>query len=518
MKRLAAVAAALSLGAAPSRYNEPSPPAPRAELVQRIDQLVVKLARDERRTEPHPDARLDDAAAEIGRNMPERGAPSNELVQGAMWLHGIVEPAPHLLVAAMDPNASGDELLRELGADLPTVLSQGRYSRVGVALVPVGGETRVIVALQESFIDLEPVARGLPNGGPARLRGRLHAGFERPEVLVTAPDGSVTRLPLLGDAQAFDGTFHCEKRGRHQIELVGEDRFGATVLANFPIYCGQPAPATLQGASPAGSTRDEPFTTTAKAEEETWRLVNVDRARAGLPSLAWDARLADVARSHSADMLAHNFFGHVSPTTGSAADRVKRAQIDAMVIQENVARAATPGEAERGLMNSPGHRANILSKDATRLGVGIVATEAGGQRELFVTQLFIKPPEPYRADTPDDVRRQIAEWRRAHKLQALGRDQELDRLADGAVREMVKHNLSAGDAGRRIDMGLDGGHWSQARSAVAVVSTAAQIVDALRGPLGDGTATDYGLGIMPGRRKDGGSAVYVIIVLATRRR
>jgi uncharacterized protein YkwD len=348
-------------------------------LVEAIDALVAKVARSERRSEPRPDARLDAAAEDILRNTPPTGTPSNELVQGALWLHGIVEPAPHLMLAAMEAGAPGENLLRSLQADLPAVLSQGHYSRVGVALVPAGGETRVMLALQESFVDLEPLPRALPNAEPMSLRGRLHAAFERPEILVTAPDGATTRLPLDGDAHRFAGTFHCEKKGRHQIELVGEDRFGATVLANFPVWCGTAAPTTVMTAAPAGGAAEAPFTTAAQAEQAVWKLLNADRARAGLPSLAWDARLADVARAHSADMHAHNFFGHVSPTTGTAADRVRKAGLDALVIQENVARASTAGEAERGLMNSPGHRANILSREATRVGVGIVANDVGGR-------------------------------------------------------------------------------------------------------------------------------------------
>jgi uncharacterized protein YkwD len=216
-------------------------------------------------------------------------------------------------------------------------------------------------------------------------------------------------------------------------------------------------------------------------------------------------------------MHAHNFFGHVSPSTGTAADRVRKAAIDALVIQENVARASTPGEAERGLMNSPGHRANILSKEATRVGVGIVASEAGGQRELLVTQLFIKPPETFSARTPDQLRDEIARWRQSHRMGLLARESELDHLAEQAVSEMVRARLTADEAGRRIDNGLDGARWSTVRSAVAVVSSPTQVVEALRGPLGDAAATHYGLGILPGKRRDGSNALYVILVLGTRR-
>jgi uncharacterized protein YkwD len=379
---------------------------------------------------------------------------------------------------------------------------------------------RVLVALQESYVALDPMLRALPDGGSMPLRGQLSPAFERPEALLTAPDGSVTRMALGGDAHRFNGTFHCgAHKGRYQIEVVGEDRFGATVLANFPVWCGTAAPATVEAAAPAASgVREEPFTSTAQAEQAVWKLLNLDRARAGLPALDWDARLADVARGHSADMQAHNFFGHVSPSTGTAADRVKHANIDALVIMENVARAATAGEAERGLMNSPGHRANILNREATRVGVGIVvAADAGRQRELLVTQLFLKPPEPFSARTVDELRQRMAEWRRAHRLQELALDENLDHLAQEAVKGIVHGGLTAEAAGRRIDAGLDRDRWLAVRSAVAMVVSTSQVIDELKGPLGDGGATHYGLGVMPGRRPDGGNGIFVVLVLGSRR-
>ena len=56
---------------------------------------------------------------------------------------------------------------------------------------------------------------------------------------------------------------------------------------------------------------------------------------------------------------------------------------------ENVARAYSVGEAQRGLMQSPGHRRNCLATEVTHVGVGVsLGREIGGRRELYVTQLF----------------------------------------------------------------------------------------------------------------------------------
>jgi uncharacterized protein YkwD len=504
-----------------ARYGDPPPqtPAHAQTLEARIAELTAEMARKERREPPRRDVRLDAAMSEIVRLIPDRGSPPNELVQGALWVHGLVEPPPHLVLATMGTGEER-EFLNELRGQLPALLAAGRYARIGVGLAPVRGGARVLVALQESFLELEPVPRALPNGGPAPLRARLRAAFVRPEVFVTAPDGRVERLPAGGERARIAATFRCgPARGRYQIELTGEDRFGSTVLANFPVYCGTAAPATAQGAAPPVAARDEPFSTVAAAEKQVWQLVNRDRAQAGLQPLAWDAKLADIARAHSADMLAHGFFGHVSPTTGSASDRTRRAGVDAMLVLENVARAFSAGEAERGLMNSPGHRANILSREATRVGVGIVADEAGGTRELLVTQVFVRPPERLEAHTGDELKRAIASLRATRRLTPLKDDAELDQLAQATARDLARGVLDAAGGSKRVEAALsaEAHRWKAVRTGFAVVGGASQVVDSLKDSLSDAGMTHLGLGLAEGRRREGGTATFAVIVLATQR-
>ena len=52
---------------------------------------------------------------------------------------------------------------------------------------------------------------------------------------------------------------------------------------------------------------------------------------------------------------------------------------------ENLALAQTLRIAHKGLMNSPGHRANILHKSFGRLGIGILSGDMHG---IMVTQAF----------------------------------------------------------------------------------------------------------------------------------
>lgn len=114
-------------------------------------------------------------------------------------------------------------------------------------------------------------------------------------------------------------------------------------------------------------------------------LVNAERARAGLPPLAPDARLGELARLKSQDMIDNGYFGHQSPTYGSPFDLLKQFGVTYKTAAENLAGNATVAGAHQTLMASSGHRRNLLNPAFTRVGLGIVP---GGPYGLMITQLF----------------------------------------------------------------------------------------------------------------------------------
>ncbi len=120
-------------------------------------------------------------------------------------------------------------------------------------------------------------------------------------------------------------------------------------------------------------------------EAQMLELVNEERAAAGLNRLAPDPELTKVARAHSADMFARGYFAHVSPDGLDPFERMTRAGVTFRTAGENLALAPTVRVAHTGLMNSPGHRANILQPAFGRLGLGIMD---GGYRGIMVSQEF----------------------------------------------------------------------------------------------------------------------------------
>lgn len=124
-------------------------------------------------------------------------------------------------------------------------------------------------------------------------------------------------------------------------------------------------------------------------EKEVARLVNVERSKRGLQTLALNAQISKVARLKCQDMVNKHYFSHTSPTYGSPFKMMESFGIRFSTAGENIAYGQkTPAEVMNGWMNSPGHRANILSRTYTNIGVGLAKTSTGVK---YWTQMFTKP-------------------------------------------------------------------------------------------------------------------------------
>ncbi|MDR1628886.1 MAG: SafA/ExsA family spore coat assembly protein [Oscillospiraceae bacterium] len=119
-------------------------------------------------------------------------------------------------------------------------------------------------------------------------------------------------------------------------------------------------------------------------EKEVIRLTNQYRASQGLAALTENWELSRVARFKSWDMRDRKYFAHESPTYGSPFTMMKNFGISYRSAGENIAKGyKTPAAVVEGWWNSPGHKANMLNKSFTQIGVGYVADGN------YWTQMFI---------------------------------------------------------------------------------------------------------------------------------
>lgn len=114
-------------------------------------------------------------------------------------------------------------------------------------------------------------------------------------------------------------------------------------------------------------------------EQQMLTLLNQSRRENGLAPLTLDPTLRDVARAHSEEMFRLGYFAHDSPVSGSPFARMKAAGVSDPAMGENLSYAPSVEVAERGLMRSPGHRANILSPDFSKVGIGVVVAPNGSK-------------------------------------------------------------------------------------------------------------------------------------------
>lgn len=121
---------------------------------------------------------------------------------------------------------------------------------------------------------------------------------------------------------------------------------------------------------------------------------NIERASNGsLPGLTQNSVLATIASKRVQDMFAQGYFAHVSPSGNSASKEAKAYGYKYITIGENIALGNF--ESSRDLvtawMNSPGHRANILNKNYTEIGVYAIEGLYQGEKVWIAAQIFGRP-------------------------------------------------------------------------------------------------------------------------------
>lgn len=122
-------------------------------------------------------------------------------------------------------------------------------------------------------------------------------------------------------------------------------------------------------------------------------LTNQERVKRGLRPLVWDAGLCLAGREHSREMALLDYFDHTSPTVGAETpadrwERIVRTPPDDYTLGENLFYGSVTDAAwaHQSLMESPGHRNNLLNPAFAYVGIGVY-TDANGH--MWVTEMFL---------------------------------------------------------------------------------------------------------------------------------
>lgn len=457
---------------------------------------------------------------------PDRNTVPPALVDGLMAWAGLVDPPPRLVMVELphDPEGCHQRMAPGCRPAVTSLVEQVRATLpesgpialgVGVVALP-DGSTRMMVAVLEQAVELEPLPVSVGRSGSFALAGRLLGGRTKPWVEVVGPSGHATTLPTTVAASGrFAARVGCaDGTGAYQIEVMAEGRYGVEVAANFPVYCGTTPPDDITVVVEAL----DPSVTAEQIARANFLYLNEERRARGLPPLEWAEDAAAIAHAHSEDMLAHGFVGHTSPTTGDVTARFRAARLEPSIIRENVARGYGPKGIHESLMNSPGHRVNILATDVTHVGVGVVVGQpetdvAGAPRPLFATQNFYRAPGagaptkdlgPALQTRVDEARRQqgkgAVRWNDA--LSAIAQ-----RLADARGRGRPEPK------GWHDEVGALG-----FASVESVVLSSADFDAIVRAELWPTLEHDVGLGVVRSKAEGGGEEFLAVVLVAERPR
>jgi uncharacterized protein YkwD len=156
---------------------------------------------------------------------------------------------------------------------------------------------------------------------------------------------------------------------------------GAVLLAGS--LAAAPSAMAVRACESAGATPAHASKRTVV--RATLCTLNAERDRFGLPPLKLNTRLSSAARRHARDMVRRDYFAHDSLGGGTFVDRIRSSGYlrgaSSWTVGENLAWGSHGRSAPRAItemwMNSPGHRANILSASFREVGIGLAIGAPG---------------------------------------------------------------------------------------------------------------------------------------------
>ena len=136
--------------------------------------------------------------------------------------------------------------------------------------------------------------------------------------------------------------------------------------------------------------------TIAAQEAKLVGLLNADRAAVGLVPVRVDSRLMAIARARSVDMVAKHYFSHTQPDGKNVFSILTAATVTwfgagEIIAWNNYPIDVSASTANRQWMNSPGHKAIVISTNLNYVGVGLAVDPATGKK--MWAAVYIKGPD-----------------------------------------------------------------------------------------------------------------------------
>ncbi len=365
-------------------------------------------------------------------------------------------------------------------------------------------KTRVSVVLLDGGVEVDPLPRRLDAGQQAALTGRFAGDLVSPKVAVSDPAGKMTTSENAG-GKNFGMDVKCgDKPGLIRVEIRGERAGQSGVLTNFPVACATPLPTSV-------AIAEEPWPKDpAQQARKALESLNQMRDEAGLPPVAWDDGVAQVASAIAESLKSGG-------TGADVRERLKAAGIPSPVVLQSLAADRSAERAQERLANSPSNRSNLLSPEVTNVGVGVFSTTDEQNIPLvYLAEILVKELPPLDVEqTRTKLHDAVAQKRKDARAGAVRSDPVLEEVAQKFAEALAAGQgaVSKEDAGKITEP------INAAFKAVNMVSGAKQDpLDFAEEPQVVAAGKSLGVGLAQGKHAVlGRNAAYVVIMIGTPR-
>jgi len=241
-----------------------------------------------------------------------------------------------------------------------------------------------------------PVQAALIIGAPQTLSGSVVTLRSIPVTsqVTPAPNPAPVPVPIPIPIQGTQTTVSTPTTTYVNIGQLPSNSNGNVVsLKNYNLtktipVAPAPTPAPTPTPTPSNPTSPSiPSVSALTADEQLMvDMINQERLAAGINPVSADLRLTAVGRAKANDMKVNNYFSHTSPTYGSPWAMMQQVGITVRWAGENISGNKSVSGSMAALMQSPGHRANVLDPRFTHVGVGIAYGSAYGN--LYVQEFL----------------------------------------------------------------------------------------------------------------------------------
>ncbi|MEZ4441448.1 MAG: CAP domain-containing protein [Polyangiaceae bacterium] len=239
------------------------------------------------------------------------------------------------------------------------------------------GQPVVAVVVVDALADLSPLPARARISQWLSLDAALHLPSNDAKVVLLGPRGRPKRVLASLSDRHLRSRFMLDRRGPWQIQVVANLPSGPEPVLEAMVWVDEDPPDAL-------TEEPLPGAEVAPRPSSLFRLLNEARKREGLPLLARDENLDELARGHAAAMMKARRAAH-DLGEGSPSERARAAGLSRHRVGENVATAPTVERVHQALWFSPSHRENMLDASFRRAGVALAIDRSG---QIWAVQVF----------------------------------------------------------------------------------------------------------------------------------